>query len=146
MRNSNLLPTGNPYCDAGFLVNKDISYLICVMPILKSGAKGKPVGTFTFIVKYNNAEIRNITNLDASLFTVSEQDIMNPLRGNAYEIKNNHMATMKMVISNLGSARSSVLQFDQPRTLYTKGGHLSPQQQRCCFFCCLLRWQCCLSL
>ncbi len=110
-----------PDCDLGFIVIKDQSYLLCVMPILTNLEDSKPSGTFTFIVKYGEKQIRELTQLETSHFKIVEVDPETISDYETYEIKDSNDVTLNTELRNLGNDRGVILQFDQPRVLYSNG-------------------------
>ncbi len=106
-----------PVGETGFVVVDGQSYQLCVLPILRDRDDGEPVGVFAFAKKFGNEQIRELTNLDVSEFTIAEQDRRNPVQATAYEIDGDRVLAHTPIESRDGSP-NAVLTFATPRTLY----------------------------
>ncbi len=110
-----------PNFDTGFIAMGEESYMFCTMPILKTDDSGKAVGTLSFAKIFGDEQMRTLTRLDTTRFSIREADPSNPLSEDRYELKGKDTVVMETPLDGLGDARNSILEIDHPRVLYTNG-------------------------
>ncbi len=117
----NLYSREGRYFDAGFVADRKRIWLFCVMPVLLSNESGEAVGTFTMIAAYDDERLRELTRLSTTRFSIREQDPEHPLANDTFDLNDGKSIGMEMVLKDLGSDRSVVLELQHPRVLYEEG-------------------------
>lgn len=110
-----------PNFEAGFLAPNGQSYMFCTMPILKTDEGGPAAGTLTFIKIFGDVQMRALTHMDTTQFTIREGDPSSPLSLDLFELKGMDTVDLETSLEGLGGGRQAILSISHPRVLYANG-------------------------
>ena len=109
-----------PNSDTGFITYNDISYMNCTMPIIPSDEESEPVGTFTYLIKFDEERFSSLTGMKVTDFSIVELEKGSDEEGALYAESTKKM-TISTIIENLGSDRRALMQYSHERLIYSSG-------------------------